>query len=543
MLQNYNRRIGPRDIEHWRSAGAWGDHCFHDLFLEAANRFGNHPAVITEQSSVTFRELARAVLANGRRLAAAAVGPRSVVAIQVRNDATFLSGHLAVSSLGAVTMTLPAGVTAAEFRELTSRGSVDLVIVSPDRRDALAGEPTSGVEVASFNAGGLVLDLADADTAAPPLWNEPDADAVMVPTAGTTSLPKLAIRTHNAWLAMGKKKISSLGGVVPRPGEKVLVLSPLAQGVGYIHGFIIPLLIPGVCRVITERFDPVAALDLIERERPVEIVGVPAQLDMLVEALAHRPRDLSSIRYAQTGGDHMAPEKRRRFEAAFGVPVLMDYGASDVGAGCTNRPDDPPDVRLTTAGRAMPWTDLVILGPEGDPLPVGTDGEIALNGPDIISGYYPDDAGRQEQWYRTGDVGHLDEDGNLVVTGRRTDLIIRGGLNISPAEIQEVLLRHPSVLSAAVVGMTDPVLGERIGAFLVVHGDPLQVHASLRRYLESSGLNVHKWPERIFYVDELPLTPVGKVNNSMLRRRAMEENGKSLDQAPEGTRVSARRRS
>lgn len=539
MLQEYNRRISAVDVERWRAAGAWGDDCFHGLFLRAAELHADAPAVITERASWSFGDLASAFLANRTQLSRASIGPRSVVALQSPNDATFLVAHLAVASLGAVTMTLPSGTTTAEFELLTRRGSVDLAILEESRRSELSAVLPPQAQTTSFGTGGLALDLPAGTGSVPPMWDDPDADAIMVPTAGTTSTPKLAVRTHNAWLAMGRKKLMSVGDIAHRAGEKVFVLSPLAQGVGYLHGFVVPLLVPGVCRMIVERFDPETALDLLARERPVELVGIPAQLDMLAESLEASHADLPSLRYAQTGGDHMPPEKRRRFEDAFRVPVLTDYGASDVGAGCTTRPDDPQEARLTTAGRAMPWTELVILGAFDAVLPPGEDGEIALDGPDLISGYYPDDEGRQGQWFRTGDIGHLDEVGNLVITGRRTDLIIRGGLNISPAEVQDVLLRHPHIRSAAVVGVPDVKLGERIGAFIVTLGDPAALHAGLRRFLSGSGLNIHKWPERVFFVDELPHTRVGKVDNVMLRRRAAEGRGMKLDDAVDEIRASA----
>ena len=521
-LRERQRRITPELTAEYYRLGAWREETYLDLFNAARREYGAQGAVLDRRRQLTFAELGDAVDAAIAAMADIGVVRGSVLGVECVNEAEFVVAHLAATALGAVTLSLPASLSREAMIGLLAAGDADALVSSAtlaqELRDEMSGSQLTTME---WDHDALLLNPQTSGTgAAPVIVRSPDDDAIMMPTAGTTGTPKLALRTQNSWLAMGRKKLGSLGDAIPIGGESTLILSPVGQGVGYIHGMISPLLIPGMRRILMGRFRVEEALDLIEAEGPAVVVGVPAQLMMLMGSPTLADRDLGSIRYVQTGGDHMSPDKRNEFEQYFQAPVLIDYGASDVGAACAVTPSDPDEKRLGTCGRPMRWTDVRIIA-DGGQVDDGTQGEVELRGPDIISGYYPvDDHDPSADFYATGDLGHLDSDGYLVITGRMKDVIIRGGLNISPSSIEDALAAWPLVDGLAVAGIPDPILGQRIALFCVATSGPDEVMDHLVEWLDASVLSRQQWPEVVYFLDDLPLSPGGKVQKAKLRELA-----------------------
>ena len=533
-LRERQRRVTPELIEEYYALGAWRPETYLDLFDEARHSMGSQGAVLDARREITFDELGAAVDAVATELASLGLSRGSVLGVECVNEAEFIVAHLAAAAVGAVTLSLPGSLSDASMATLLENGDADAMVCS-SRLAAKLSQPldTFSLPLLEWDHERLSLSAAaDAIGQLSPVVHEPDDDAIMMPTAGTTGTPKLALRSQNSWLAMGRKKLDSLGDSRPRAGETTLIMPAVGQGVGYIHGFITPLLVPGLRRVLMSRFSVEAALDIIEAERPAVVVGVPAQLMMMRASPSLGSRDLSSVRYVQTGGDHMPPDKRREFEECFGAPVLIDYGASDVGAACAVRPDDPDEKRFSTCGLPMKWTEVRI-DADGESVGPHITGEVKLRAPDLISGYYPvDDHDPSSAFFATGDLGYRDDDGYLVITGRMKDVIIRGGLNISPSTIENALVSWAAVDMLAVVGVPDPILGERIGLFCTVLVDPDEMMSGLVDQLRSSELARQQWPELVFFVDELPLSPGGKIQKTALRK--MVEAG-----LIEGRRVDA----
>lgn len=517
-LRERHRRITPELTAEYYRLGAWREQTYLDLFNAARSEHGGQCAVVDRRRQVTFAELGDAVDAAMSAMAEVGVVRGSVLGVECVNEAEFVVAHLAASALGAVTLSLPASLSREAMVALLAAGDADALVSSAalatGLRDELSGSPLTTMQ---WDHDELMLNPTTRGAgAAPVIVSAPDDDAVMMPTAGTTGTPKLALRTQNSWLAMGRKKLGSLGDAIPTRDESTLILSPVGQGVGYIHGMVSPLLIPGLRRILMGRFRIEDALDLIEAEAPAVVVGVPAQLMMLMGSPTLASRDLGSIRYVQTGGDHMSPDKRQEFEQHFQAPVLIDYGASDVGAACAVTPADPDEKRLGTCGRPMRWTDVRIIA-DGRQVQDGTQGEVELRGPDLISGYYPiDDHDPSADFFSTGDLGHVDSDGYLVITGRMKDVIIRGGLNISPSSIEDALAAWTLLKGLAVAGIPDPILGQRIAMFCVATAQPQAVMDGLADWLEASALSRQQWPEIVYFIQELPLSPGGKVRKAKL---------------------------
>lgn len=533
----------PDVVAHFRSAGAYLDVCIHDYLAEAARRFPARPAVSDAVWNLTFAELAEATQRTASALAEAGIGPRSVVGVQSANYVEFLIGHFALATVGAVTLTLPASLSPGDTAKLLVHADADGVVIEDVRAAdlerrlaaplpvwAYSRKDADGPLVSAFEGTGMDVEPA----------RDPDADFIMMPTSGSTGLPKLAVRTHNAWLAMARKKLAVVSSLELAEVDSVLVLSPINQGQGYLQGFLLPLLLPGMRRMLLTRFDPEEALRLIERERPTVLVGVPAQAIKILQHPAFPDFDLSSLKVLMTGGDAFPADFRAQFEERTGAPVILAYGASDVGAACAPGPDDSEEKRRGTSGRPLRWTEVRIRSEDGRPLEAGEVGEIWIRGPDLISGYYPvDDPPTVEGGgFPTGDLGFFDDDGYLVVSGRSKDIIIRGGLNISPGEVETAVRLHPLIADAAAIGMPDPVFGERICVFAIAAASPAPTLEDVVALLAEARVAKTMWPERLVFISDFPVSAGGKVQKAVLRQWLENEGDPACD--PTATRGSGR---
>jgi acyl-CoA synthetase (AMP-forming)/AMP-acid ligase II len=274
------------------------------------------------------------------------------------------------------------------------------------------------------------------------------------------------------------------------------------------------------------RFRAESALERIERSQATVIGGVPAMLSRMLECEAIERADFSRLRLTAVAGSPLAPELAQRWEECTGAPVVSFYGAMDIGQLAVPSPDDPPEKRWHTVGRPHERAEWTIIDPgSGEPVGPGADGEICMRGPLVQQRYYDQDTGpfADDGWAHFGDLGFVDEDGYVHITGRLKDIIIRAGNNVNPYEVEEMLRRHPAVAEVAVVGRPDPDVGERAVAFVVPRGDRRVELEDLTRFLDEHGLARYKWPEELQTLDELPLGPTGKVLRRELRQRAQPQ--------------------
>jgi cyclohexanecarboxylate-CoA ligase len=290
-----------------------------------------------------------------------------------------------------------------------------------------------------------------------------------------------------------------------------------------VHAFLVPAVF-GTRSVLMERWEPGEALALIAAERVTYMVGAPTFLRDLAHhpALAHH--DVASLRLFSCGGADVDPTLVREAAARLGCVAKRVYGSTEFPTITTTGPDDPPERRVDGEGRAIGANEIRLVDEEGVSVPPGYEGEILARGPECFLGYrnpaLDADAFTADGWFRTGDLGTVDAAGYLRITGRRKDIIIRKGENISARELEDLIAAHPAVAEVAVVGLPDPAAGEIACAVVRVRGGaPPPSLADLTAHLSAQGLSRRKLPERLELVDDFPRTASGKVVKRALRAR------------------------
>jgi acyl-CoA synthetase (AMP-forming)/AMP-acid ligase II len=328
-------------------------------------------------------------------------------------------------------------------------------------------------------------------------------------TSGTTGLPKLASLS-------AKLKQATFEGFTSRlqvtEADRVLVMSPLTQGIGGMCLFCLRL---GASLIMVHeaRPGPEALLRLAAQHRATVLVGVPTNVIRMLNCDELAKTDLSQARLTAVAGAPMPPDVAERWETTTGSKVCSFYGSMDAGQLAVASPGDPPAKRWTTVGRPHDSCETRI----------ADDGEIWMRGETVQTRYWDDPQGRGPQddqgWVHMGDLGHLDEEGFLHVTGRKKDLIIRGGSNVNPIEVEAAIRTHPKVKEVAVVGEPHPELGETSVAFVV--GDATLTLQEIKDHLDQRGLAKYKWPERLVRLDEIPTSGPGKIDRRALNDRLL----------------------
>lgn len=347
-------------------------------------------------------------------------------------------------------------------------------------------------------------------------------------TSGTTGLPKCVGHDQARWLAFHRFAVAAgaLG-----PGDVFLSALPAPFGFGIWTAHVTPALL-GAPTVLVPRFDAAEALRAVERERVSVLAAVTTQLILMLESPALAEVDLSSLRVVFTGGEAVPAERAARFEEATGAQVLQFYGSNETGALSCTTLGDPPEVRLRTAGHVIPEMNVRLFDDAGRDVTASGRGQPGCRGPTTSRGYWNDpEANRAlhtpDGWMLTGDVAELDSRGVLRVVGRKADFIVRGGKNVSAAEVEAEVSTHPAVALAAAVAMPDPVFGERVCVYAELRPGHALDLAGLCAHLGARGLGRESHPERLIVVAELPRSSGGKVAKGELRedvrRRLAEE--------------------
>ena len=351
--------------------------------------------------------------------------------------------------------------------------------------------------------------------------------AVFQLSGGTTGVPKIIPRTHNDYI-YNSKASAALKDI--RPDDAVLVVLPiahnfpLAAGPG-VQGFFLH----GARAILSTSARASDVLPLIERERVTHLELVPAILIRWINDPLIAKHDLSSIRVITTGGQKLQPEVKRRTEQLIPSCRVQEVFGMAEGLVCYVRLDDPDEVRMETVGRPIsPDDEVMLVDDEGREVADGEIGELICRGPYTLRGYFraPEHNARAftpDGFYKSGDLMRRHPSGNYIVEGRKKDLINRGGEKISAEEVENVILSHPAVQNVACVPMPDPILGERMCAFIVPKPGATVTLDALARFLTDAGLARYKLPERVEVVDEFPLSPFGKVSKHVLAKRIADK--------------------
>ncbi|GJF31347.1 AMP-dependent acyl-CoA synthetase [Kitasatospora sp. NE20-6] len=525
----------------WAADGHYPDLDLYALFRARRIADPHRTAVVDPRGPLSYTALDRQARSLGAGLRAAGVSTGDVVGVQLPNGRDAVIADLAIAALGAVALPFPAGRGAREAAALLRRSGARAVIAPTAHRDTrpardiagLRGElPALGPVVAAgqgpapdgcLSFAALLRTDATAFTPARP---DPDAAARILVSSGTEAEPKMVAYSHNA-LAGGRGNF--LAALRPSGSElRCLFLVPLASAFGS-SGTAVTLARHGGTLVLMDRFTPADALEAIRRHRPTHVLGVPTMVRMMLD----RPADgaLPPPAALILGGSPLDDATRTEAELAFGCPVVNLYGSAD-GVNCHSGLDGRPtreDGPGVAVGRPDPAvTDIRITASDGASR--GTPGEIGeivargpmtplcyVGAPELNDRYRTSDG-----WVRTGDLGVFDADGMLRVVGRLKDIVIRGGVNISPAEVERALSAHPDVRDVVCTGVPCPLMGERLAACVVPRAGRTVTLDDLRAHLGARGLDRCKHPERLLLLDTLPLTPAGKPDRTALRRAAAE---------------------
>jgi non-ribosomal peptide synthetase component E (peptide arylation enzyme) len=351
-----------------------------------------------------------------------------------------------------------------------------------------------------------------------------DEFCLVLPTTGTTGFPKFVEEPICSFICREKACIQNL----KITNEDVLgALTPTAGGSNSRVYHAAPLAAAKI--VMLEHFSPREALEIIEKERITISPLVPAQLAMMTGHPDFEKYDLSSLRFLLTMGSPLPFHVAVEVEKKFGCPIVQNYGGVDCSAACMGAVDDPPEIRLRSIGKPYAGAEVKLIDENGEKVGDGEIGEILLRGPGAVSGYYRDaeatrQAWTQDGWFKMGDLGKLDERGDLVIAGRKKDMIIRGGQNIYPLEIENLLITHPKVSSVAVVKMPDPIMGEKVCAYVVPAQGEDFAFEEMVSFLKDKGISLYKLPERLEITKALPMVAEGqKVDKKVLEQNIKEK--------------------
>jgi cyclohexanecarboxylate-CoA ligase len=530
-------RLRNAGLRRYRDSGAWPGVALGEAFVRTVQRRGDAAALLEDDVALSCGELATRVGAFATGLARHGVGAGDAVAYQLPNWQEAAVTLLAAVSLGAHAVPIVPILRGREVAVIL-RQTRPRAIVLPERfrgtdlvaqvREVLAGladlDPLLVVARAdarpSFPRAVRFEDVgAEAPAPLAPRAVDPDALAVVIYTSGSTADPKGAMHTHQT---LGAELASLVDAHGLGDADRVLMPSPLTHVSGVVHGILAPALL-GTSVVLQDRWDPAAALAAIERHRVTYMIGAPTFLQELLAQPSLGAHDLSSLRLFSCGGASVAPELMRLGRAR--IPNLVtkrSYGSSEFPTIATTGVEDALARGLDTEGRALRGVELRVTDESGTALPAGAEGEIRARGPDCFLGYVDTaldaDAFDADGFFRTGDLGVVDVDGYLRITGRVKDIIVRKGEKISAREVEDLLLEHPAIADAALIPLADPATGERACACVQLARDatPLALDAVVA-FLRGRDLTPQKLPEQLELVDDFPRTPSGKINKRLLR--------------------------
>ena len=544
-------RFDPQAARQYREAGFWQDRLITDCLDEAAGRKPQKVAAIDVRRVITYAALKEEVDTCARALLALGVASGDVVAFQLPNWIEWLVVHYAASRIGAVSNPLAPIYRERELSRMLALGQAKVLVVpaafrgfdhgrlAVSLRDALpalehvvvVGEPAPGSmawEQCLAEGKRHSVDLAP--------WR-PAADAItqLMFTSGTTGNPKGVLHTHNtlmaanapwpAWLELDHNSV-------------IHMASTFAHQTGFLYGARLPTQL-GATGVYQENWDAQGFIQLVERHGINQTMGATPFLYDTIEAVKASPHKLPTLRRFICGGAAIPrPLVREARTVLPQTAVLSAWGQTEDAVVTMCHPDDPEEKIATTDGRPLPGMAVRVVDQAGGAVSRGREGRLQCAGPFVFVGYL----GPPEltascfdgPWFDTGDMAVLDEDGYVRITGRKGDMIIRGGENISVAYVEDVLHEHPAVASAAVVGMPDPRLGERACAFVVPRSGESLDFEGLKTFLDQKGLARPYWPERLEIVPELPRTASGKIQKYRLRQRLQDDQlDATQDQQPD----------
>lgn len=522
-MRPYLTALSAEDAEHHRAAGHWRSETLLHLVRRRAEADPGGLALVDGRLTVDNAGLLRAVGVLASMMEDRGVRSGDPVLVQLRNGSAHALVNLALSVLGSVIVPIKTSLRASEVAAVAARVGAELAIVDADA-DAAEDDGVDGLQAMTEQ---VVIDRVTRSEGDGGLrrraGGHPDAVLDLMFTSGTTGVPKGILNSTNT-------KLSALHGLVAEldlgPGDAWLVVPPMAHNAGWLYSFL-PALVTGAPAVFQRRYEPGELLGLLEQHSVHAVFLTPTHASDVLAALAAGAASPTDLRFVLIGGAATAPEVKAQLRSGLDAEVISIYGCTENQGVTFVRPDTDPEVGDPTVGVPCPGNEVAVFDERRDQrLPSGAVGEIGTRGAGTFLGYFDDQAAtdaafNREGWFFSGDLGFLDEHGALHVVGRSKELIIRGGLNIVPDDVEQALATHPAVTEVAAVGLPDERLGERVCAVVVPEPGATLDLAAVVAHLESSGVGSHLWPEALLVVSQLPRTDLGKVQRSALREAAI----------------------
>ena len=522
----------------YRQQGLWGDASLADYWQQTARAMPDKIAVVDNHgASYTYSALDHAASCLANWMLAKGIESGDRIAFQLPGWCEFTVIYLACLKIGAVSVPLLPSWREAELVWVLNKCQakmffaptlfkqtrpVDLILPLQNQLPQLqqiVGVDKLAPATSSLSLSQIIADNTPLTTA---ITTHGDELAAVLFTSGTEGLPKGVMLTHNNILASERAYCAR----VNLTWQDVFMMpAPLGHATGFLHGVTAPFLI-GARSVLLDIFTPDACLALLEQQRCTCMLGATPFVYDLLNLLEKQPADLSALRFFLCGGTTI-PKKVARECQQRGIKLLSVYGSTESSPHAVVNLDDPLSRFMHTDGYAAAGVEIKVVDDARKTLPPGCEGEEASRGPNVFMGYFdePELTARamdEEGWYYSGDLCRMDEAGYIKITGRKKDIIVRGGENISSREVEDILLQHPKIHDACVVAMPDERLGERSCAYVVLKAP----HHSLSleevvAFFSRKRVAKYKYPEHIVVIEKLPRTTSGKIQKFLLRKDIM----------------------
>lgn len=522
----------------YRQQGLWGDASLADYWQQTARAMPDKIAVVDNHgASYTYSALDHAASCLANWMLAKGIESGDRIAFQLPGWCEFTVIYLACLKIGAVSVPLLPSWREAELVWVLNKCQakmffaptlfkqtrpVDLILPLQNQLPQLqqiVGVDKLAPATSSLSLSQIIADNTSLTTAITPHGDEL---AAVLFTSGTEGLPKGVMLTHNNILASERAYCARLNLTWQ---DVFMMPAPLGHATGFLHGVTAPFLI-GARSVLLDIFTPDACLALLEQQRCTCMLGATPFVYDLLNLLEKQPADLSALRFFLCGGTTI-PKKVARECQQRGIKLLSVYGSTESSPHAVVNLDDPLSRFMHTDGYAAAGVEIKVVDDARKTLPPGCEGEEASRGPNVFMGYFdePELTARaldEEGWYYSGDLCRMDEAGYIKITGRKKDIIVRGGENISSREVEDILLQHPKIHDACVVAMPDERLGERSCAYVVLKAP----HHSLSleevvAFFSRKRVAKYKYPEHIVVIEKLPRTASGKIQKFLLRKDIM----------------------
>jgi long-chain acyl-CoA synthetase len=495
-----------------------------DLLRNGLREHPDEPALVSLRARWSWRELDRDADRLAGNLLGLGLRPGDRVASLLPNRCLIEIFYIACLRAGVVVVPLNYRYTAPEIDHALEVSEAALLVAHAERDSDIAASKFAAMlplGTVSYEADdGRSPDLEDLIRNTPPELAlpavDPAAPAVIFFTSGSTGAPKGVTHTTES---LGWMVSSTVSGLKLTAGDTFMTASSLSHEGGYRFAFAV--LSTGATVAIARHFDPEEFLPLMRQVRPTVMWILPAALFRLVEDQGATREDFAPLRYCASGADKLPAELEREFEEKAGFRIHETYGMTEIGGAAGNPPDGPN--KPGSVGPLMPGYEAVVRDDAGNEQPVQAQGRLWIRSPTTMVGYWnrPDATAEVlvDGWLDTGDVMSMDEDGYLWFVGRKKQIIVHDGSNISPQEVEDALLAHPAVAGAGVVGVHDLAHGENVHAYVTLHPDATPATASELIAFARQRIG-YKAPDDIIFLDNLPLSPAGKVDRTTLKKMA-----------------------